>query len=664
MRLNPRRWRASVGDVDRATAWTLSARAAAWCAATAATAAFAHLLDVTGGVFLVGLLAVLLTAIRSLMDDRPGRWVAWRSACITAACLWGATATTRGLLDGDVATYGAVGAGIVIVLTPLFWAAPPPPPEPPDPVDEVLSGRAKEWYDHILILTKARVAAIAIRDWDNGHGYDVIGEFGTDGATWEDLATKQHRFASRLRLPAGCAVEVQMHTHQGSFIARVNTRNALADIRMFNPATLTPGSIHDPRPCGPYADGTIAHVPDLREESELLVGAIGTGKSNAARGLVLWHCTRRDEVTYVIDLDGGRLGKSFVKPYLDGEIDRPILDGLAGTPEQAHALLTWLADVALDRPYTYEQLMDDHDDDKLPVSAQVPAVRVVVDEPKKIWSDVNLRHLAQQIIGGQETNRSMAIKFDFTALGGTIAAVPPDLKKQIRHRTAFRMAETAELAYALEWSTARKINEAALEPKGMAYVRNLEGIGSAPRLLRYPRYLPSHITEIAGSPYWAHVRPDIDDAAKALPSYQAVADRWEWPRTARRRTRAKESPVTTEPVKPAAADDVDPLVAHNAAMGHLADLSDQMDAILAERGLVPSTPAAEPEPPTFADIVRDFVTEAGTVVETKEIVAHLKTEHGMGQADNTLRERIGALADAGVIVREYQGHYRAATVKA
>lgn len=630
-----------------------------WCTVWSLVAFTVSTVSYTTGAqgvwFLGGLAAALFLAIldlnMGLAATTGGGYVVWRAGLVAAWSIWCATATAWAPWDTTIGIIGLVLAAATIMLTPaianLSGTA--------IPMTIGLGGRAGEWHDRIERLCKISVESVHVESWDSKMGYTVSGEFGEGGATWEDLASRSHRFASDLRLPDGCAVEIGMGDHQGAFAMRVSTKNAFAvsddeteDFKeMPDPE---PGSIEDPCPVGFVADASTVTVTDLRQESILVGGANRSGKSTAMEVITCWHVTRYDEVTYVIDVTGGRLGRPFIQPYLDGAADRPAIDGLADTPERAEALLTWLLDVIDTRPVTYRQAMIDADDNKLPVSAQIPAIRLIIDEPKKIWANPRLAPLAAKLVEAQETGGAMAVRPDYTALGGTLSSLPGDLKKQVRHRIALRCSDVAEIAYLLDWVAARVLNIRALSRRGMAYIGAFEG--PAPRLMRFWRVKQSGIRRIAIKA--AAIRPDIDAAAKALPSYAAVADRWNW---------QHQEPTVDTPATPAdnprKAEGLDGALAEfQAAQADVADVMARLKARSVEREAAQAGGGvAVATRPDITTDIRTYLAEHGET-ETRDLVAHL-VDRGHPQADNRLREIISGLADAGTITRVRHGIYRA-----
>lgn len=650
-----------MSDRRAAVALTRTTWCAVWAVCAFIASAVAYATDAQGVWFLGGLAVALFLAIldlnMGLASVTSGWYVAWRAGMVAAWSIWCAAATAWAPWDTTIGIIGAVLAAAMVMLTPAVAGR----------ADDAFtmtigwSGREGEWRDRIRRITKLEVDTLDVTTWDTKMGYTIDGEFPEGGATWEDLAARTSRFASDLKLPDGCAVEIGMGAHQGAFRIDYSTKNAFAvsddvDKDLTPMPDPQPGSIEDACPCGYLADGATATITDLRQESILLGGANGSGKSNAMRVICCWHVTRYDQVTYVIDLSAGRLGRPFINPYLKGKVKRPAIDGLADTPERAEALLTWLIDVIEDRPITYQALMDDADDDKLPVSADVPAIRLVIDEPKKIWANPRLAPLAAKVVESQETGRAMALRCDYTALGGTVNALPADLKKQVRHRISLRCSDTAEVAYILDWIAARVLNIRALARRGMAYIGAFEG--PIPRLMRFWRVKPSGVEKVAIAA--ADIRPDIDEAAKRLPSYAAVADRWDWQR--RPSTPAPE-PVKEPAMATAATPPVpDPHQEFQAAQTQLGDVYErlkarriELEAAQAGGGVAVATR------PDITTAVAQYLTEHGET-GTADLVDHLKTI-GHPQTDNRLRELISGLADAGKITRSRHGFYEAFTPK-
>lgn len=634
----------------------IRAQLAFTCAVLAATAAVGHVAGMPGYWCLALLLVGVLLAPIDISAGRPGRYILWRSGWVAASGVWLACAVTWTPWTPWTAGTWVAATITVVMLTPVMAR----PTEGMSAIERALTGPRVAWRDRIKRVARIDVPLPdSVTRWENGFGYTVEGEFYEGGHTWEDLAGKVRNFGSDLRLSGGCTVEVSEGGHQAAYQIRVTVRDAFngspvplghadydpADDYLAMPEPI-PGSIEDPAPVGPLANGDIATVRKLRSESVLIAGATGSGKTAGMISLARWHVTRIDQVLFMVDLTGGRLGASFIEPYLEGKSDRPAIEGLADTPERVAALLTWLRDVANSRPVVYRDAIRAANDDKIPVSPQIPAIRILIDEPKTIWGDPRLAKLASEIIRLQETTRAAAIRFDYTALAGTLGSLPADLKKQISLRFATRAADLAEVAYVLDWGNVKGLSMRALsEREGMAYMRT--GAGT-PQLLRFWRSRPTDVWDTCIEA--ARIRPSLDEAATSLPSFAPLVDRWEWQRQPAMFT--KEPAMVASQQHPQdeydnAMAEVRAVEAEKAAM--IEKLEAQAEAQDADRLLQSAAPDS------WRTAVTEFLNGRGPTA-TKDIIGHLQA-NGHGQARQTLQSKISAMADDGVITRAGHGLY-------
>lgn len=640
------------------------ARLALASAVTFAVASVGYITGLPGYWFLALLLIGVLSAPVGISTGRPGRYIVWRSTWVAATGVWLACAVTWSPWVLATAVTWLASAITVVMVTPVMATH----TETAGMLQRAFTGPGVEWRDRIKRVARIDVPPPDITRWENKHGYTVEGEFYQGGHTWEDLAGKAKNLASDLRLPDGCSVEVDQGGHQAAYQIHVTTRDAFGggdyppNHPNYNPnddflplPDITPGSIYDPAPLGVYANGDIATITGLRQNSVLIAGTTGGGKSGAASTLLCWHTTRRDQVTYVIDLTGGRLGRPFMQPYLDGVTDRPAIDGLADTPERAEALLTWLRDVAVTRPVVYRQAMIDADDDKIPVYAPghptypdgIPAIRLVIDEPKTIWGNPRLAKLTAGLIEQQETTRAVALRPDYTALAGTLGALPAELKRHLHIRFATQAADIGEVAYVLDWGNVKGLSmRALLKRPGMAYLK--QG-ATVPRLMRWWRSKPSTIYTVATQA--AGIRPNLDPAATQLPSYKAIADRWDWQRQTAVTPREPAMATST----PHPQDEYDNAMAQAAAVEReKAELIARLDAQSEQQNFDRLAASAAPEPVRAA--ITAYLGDHGEA-STGDIISHLQA-NGHDLTRQTLQTKISELATDGVITKAGHGRYR------
>jgi len=445
----------------------------------------------------------------------------YRSAMLAAAGAW---CIACGFAAPWSPVMGVTAVGMIItaaaVTPPLYRME---PKTGPGALVRALSTRESKWRQILETRARLRDADISIQDWENGHGYDVNIELPQGGTTADGIESACRWYAQDLKLPHGCAVTADSGEHQGSVKLHVNTKNALKTIYHYPRELITqPASHFEPAPVGVLATGEQITVGDLRQKSVLLVGKTGSGKTVTLHNLLAHYIRCTDQLTYVIDLKGGDSVQAIMQPYYDGQISRPPIDGVGDTPERAQLLTAWLREALIHRVSAYRRVRLDSGQSLMPLSPQIPAIRIVVDEPKMIWSDYQLRStIGEDLKSIQETARNAGGRIDLTALSGKNEEVPSSMQKEMDHTIALKVADKTELRYVMPGEQHLSVDN--LRERGMAYVQ----LDERPVQLMRSYYATTPIMrEIAI--HSAGILPRIDEAMTQVPSYAQVADRWDW----------------------------------------------------------------------------------------------------------------------------------------
>src|SRR5690625_4056040 len=216
----------------------------------------------------------------------------YRPAMLAAA---GACCIARCLAPpGSPATGGIAVAMIITAATvtpPLYRME---PKNGTGVLGRALATRESKWRQILETRARLRDADISIKDWDNGHGYDVNIDLPQGGTTADGIESACRWYAQDLKLPHGCAVTADSGEHQGSVKLHVNTKNALKNIYHYPRELITqPTSHFEPAPVGVLATGEQITVGDLRQKSVLLVGKTGSGKTVTLHNLLAHYirCT-------------------------------------------------------------------------------------------------------------------------------------------------------------------------------------------------------------------------------------------------------------------------------------------------------------------------------------------------------------------------------------
>lgn len=358
--------------------------------------------------------------------------------------------------------------------------------------DRRLRALAVEWEERIRRICRIHVQVVGIERWiDRGAdgrrretGYTVDIELPDTGVGWETIAKNAGRLTNAARLPWGCEVQVTRGIDRLRVLLEVSTHNALGPVLPIPPAG--PSTINDPIPLGVQRDGSEGVAP-LRWSSWVIVGAVGSGKSNLLRTLINRLLECRDVLTVVIDPNGGGLAKPYLVPWLAGQIDRPPLL-VVSTDEDAEYLVRFLQALIGARKESQDQAMTDIDDDKVPVSHRVPQIVVIADETHALSTRVQ-----NGLVRVSNRGRGSSVRVVYTALRGTASDgnLPRPILAQGGVRIALPLNDAGELDYVFRDGPKPAIT--ALE----AGYGNIRLTGQPPFLIKVYRTVPSAAAECA-----------------------------------------------------------------------------------------------------------------------------------------------------------------------
>ncbi|MGW4425781.1 hypothetical protein [Streptosporangium sp. NPDC004631] len=464
--------------------------------------------------------ATALSAIGSVLHsaDRGAHTptLLYRLCCVLGAGGWltYATATTPWTSAALYALgLGALAAGVLA--TPFRIKAPATSGGGGAARTAVLPRRvaqlAAEWEQRILAVTRIRVEITGVRTWDSGAGYTLTGLLPLNGATRQQLTVAVDQLAAAARLPDGCGVEVNKGEHRGAFTMHVMTVNRLTEDVDWH-GDLSPRDIHEPAWLGEHRDSTPVTVP-LREESVVLIGQKGSGKTTVLHGLI-WEVSRSfNGLVAVIDVNGGSLAQPWLHPWLEGETERPALDWVACDLDEALEMSRTLVEMAIDRKTSYRHLKVKHNLSLLPMSAQLPSYQLIVDEGGELMSTTSRDPIKREIRDNIEELLRIGRDAGFNTIISSLRAVQdmvsPDIVKQSKVKIGMYCDDEAELAYLFGWHQGADPDE--LAGPGTGFYR----IPGAPvRPFKAGNLLHGDIAAAAVT--IANHRPDLDAAGIAV----------------------------------------------------------------------------------------------------------------------------------------------------
>ncbi|MFJ6066559.1 hypothetical protein ACIQHU_26385 [Streptomyces tendae] len=383
---------------------------------------------------------------------------------------------------------------------------------------------ADEWEDRIVRVCHGTVVTIVgVEVWESGGGFSLDGECGAGGTRWKDIAVCKEQLAADARLPEGCGVEVEAGAHRGAVLIHVSTVNHLVDDVPY-PPDYSPLTVNQAAPIGVRRDGQ-PEGPVNRQASMLLVGQRGSGKTNLMHVMVTNNCRTTDSISWVIDLNGGGLALKWMRAWhAAGRPGRPPIDWVADTPEKAQAMAAALVRIAKARKVGYQDREIAANDDKLPVDAEVPEIRVFNDEGAEIFStrsrrNETLRSIADDLVQTLEIARAAAVNLTTSGLRATQDVLSdPQILKQSTFKAGMKVADDAELNYFFGYNHNASTEDAPYP--GCALVR--DGDGQVHPLKVY-RLQPAQILDIVKATADRH--PELDEQSRRAAG-EAYEQRW------------------------------------------------------------------------------------------------------------------------------------------
>lgn len=360
-----------------------------------------------------------------------------------------------------------------------------------------------------------------VREWPNRYGKDVDVLLPANGVTSDTLRRGLPGLATVMDLPRGCPIElVEPEGSRRRVVLRVSTVNRLnADIP-YPVDGAGVESILEGIPFGEHADASIASAP-IREDSWLIVGKRGSGKTTLLHGLTATIGSCRDALVWHIDLNGGSLTQPWIEPWLRGEVARPPVDWAAPTVDEAILMMRAAVRMAKHRKVAYRGLKRKHNVSLLPISPELPAVEIIIDEGAEALAAAGrgkVAELANLLAEIQRIARDAAINEVISALRGTSDLIPAAMTSQTGVSICMRVEQEKELAAVFGWHSG--VDYRDLRRKGSGFVGTDRGI----QQFQSWNILPAQIEEIGMR--ISRQRPDLD-AATARAGGEEYATRYE-----------------------------------------------------------------------------------------------------------------------------------------
>jgi hypothetical protein len=374
------------------------------------------------------------------------------------------------------------GAMSAVVLTGLSYVCRTPPPEQPADTRGALPRVAaapdvdprparERGYEALLRrLTNGTALRVnRVVPWERPDDGERVHIQLPLGMTWRDIADLCDRLAAALHLPPGCAVRALEGAHQGEAVLDVMRRDCLADKTEVED-DFSAASINDEFPILTTPRGEKISVC-LRIMSMVVGGTTGSGKTTFLNRVILWLARCVDVLIWVIDLNGGGVAAPWIEPWALGKANRPIIDWIADTEEEAAVMVAVAAAEAKERKTSAEarRRKKAANDNVLPVDRDMPAIVILTDEGGEVRQAVSL--LGQLVGTGisrvAQIGRAEGVRVIMSVLRGTSDLLDKALRVVAGIRVCLRMEEEDEYGHVLGTNPGRT----RLVHVGTAYLR-------------------------------------------------------------------------------------------------------------------------------------------------------------------------------------------------
>ncbi|MFD8629605.1 DNA translocase FtsK [Streptomyces hygroscopicus] len=304
-------------------------------------------------------------------------------------------------------------------------------------------GILRDWEDRM-----ARVARIEncvgkdVQHWPGKVGYTVELDLPSGGTSVEDLNGYGGKFASDLRLPDGCGVEIFPGANRGTILIEVTLKDVITEDIPY-PEDYSEISLTERFPFGVYRNGELA-LGSLCNDCGILVGETDAGKTNSLRVVTAQLARMPDALIWAIDTTGGGVALPWITPWAtEGLASAPIVDWIAHTDDEARLMLKMAAEIIAARKAGYQQLMrEKKTDNKLPISAEIPGIVIICDETASLPYDI--KEMIDKI---EQEGRAMRVRMLVAALRATQDAITAMMKLMSKWRVGMTVSDAEELAY-------------------------------------------------------------------------------------------------------------------------------------------------------------------------------------------------------------------------
>lgn len=273
--------------------------------------------------------------------------------------------------------------------------------------------------------------------------------------TIEDFRAKARNFDVALRAQDG-AVSFEHGATASEVVMKVRERDGMAGTARLAPE-LRASTVNEEFIIGVQEDGSYLRVT-VRESHIMIVGIMGSGKSNLINVLIAQLASMVDTVIWMIDMKGGRAGKPWFQAWSEGNAAAPPIDWLATTRDEAEKMVTAL------RTAVDARSNSGVGGNKIIPSPDRPQIIFVCDEMADLWGDSTAATRTElgdepklnswfqkQGVWLTQHARSEAVTTTWATQRGTNGmSGPGDMKANIDVSIALKPKKASDLQYILE----------------------------------------------------------------------------------------------------------------------------------------------------------------------------------------------------------------------
>jgi S-DNA-T family DNA segregation ATPase FtsK/SpoIIIE len=427
-------------------------------------------------------LVAVAAGARDVLNRVSRLGAAYRATCWMASGAWATYAMTGSPWDPTNLTALAAGTTIMGVLAAPMGRREAGLVEAARVAGDTARSAAQrlsvavEWEARIGRVARIPGAVItAVETWPTNTGFTLRVNLPEGGVRWSTLAAAAPNLAADADLPTGCVIEVAPGPTMRVAFLRVAT--TAPETLVVYPDDTTPLTFTGELPLGKYQNGTVATIRIL-EDPLLIVGRRGSGKSNGILVLLAALVRCVDTVIWVID-PGGVTGiaRKFLAPWLNGATDKPVIDWVATNYDDVELMLDAAIAIATGRKTVYAPLMTAVDDDKIPISAEVPAIVLLVDEgAESLAMDSGHGAVATKLASLLRIARSARVQIIVSAVDAKATTIPPVFKSQAGVSIFCRPDKPHEVAQLHGWRGNGSVPDVAPEGSMLLKLPNISGV--------------------------------------------------------------------------------------------------------------------------------------------------------------------------------------------